>query len=237
MSAERPFRSRLHAGKQLALALHEHVHGPDPIVLALPRGGVPVGFAVARDLSLPLDLLLVRKLGLPGHEELAMGAIGSGGVRVLNAHVVDAFHVAPATIETACAREGALIDRRELHYRGGRPPPALRGRLAILVDDGLATGATMRAAIAVARAGGAAGVVVAVPVGPPETCAALRREVDALVCLLRPPAFRAVSQWYRQFAQTSDADVRDLLARAWRGAPCRRAAASPAAGEDNACPK
>lgn len=230
MNTEPPFRNRVHAGKQLALALQEQVHGPDPIVLALPRGGVPVGFAVARDLSLPLDLLLVRKLGLPGHEELAMGAIGSGGVRVLNAQVVEAFHVPPATIEAACARESALLDRRELQYRGSRAPPALRGRMAILVDDGLATGATMRAAIAVARASGAASVVVAVPVGPPDTCAALRREVDALVCLLRPPSFRAVSQWYRQFAQTDDAEVRHLLARAWRGARRQPGPAAPAAG-------
>lgn len=233
MKPERAFRNRLHAGKLLALALQEQVHGPDPIVLALPRGGVPVGFAVARDLSLPLDLLLVRKLGLPGHEELAMGAIGSGGVRVLNTQVIEAFHVAAATIDTVCARELALIARRELQYRDGRAPPALRERMAVLVDDGLATGATMRAAVGVARASGAAMVVVAVPVGPPETCAALRREVDALVCLMRPPAFRAVSQWYRQFAPTSDAEVRDLLAQAWR-ANTRRP--EPAAGADGARP-
>lgn len=225
MTTEKPFRNRLHAGKQLASALREQVQGSDALVLALPRGGVPVGFALARALALPFDLLLVRKLGLPGHEELAMGAIGSGGVRVLNADVVQAFHVPPALIEEACARELAVIARRELQYRGGRPPARLRGRTAILVDDGLATGATMRAAIAVARASGAAAIVVAVPVGPPDTCAALRREVDALVCLARPPAFRAVSQWYRHFAQTSDTEVRELLAQAWNSDAPQQAAA------------
>lgn len=217
MNAGKPFRNRLHAGKQLARALQEHVRGADALVLALPRGGVPVGFAVARDLGLPLDLLLVRKLGLPGHEEFAMGAVGSGGVRVVNTGVVQAFHVPPATVDQACERELQVVDRRERQYRGGRPPPALQGRTAILVDDGLATGSTMRAAIAVARASGAAIIVVAVPVGPAETCAALRPEVDHLVCLLRPPTFRAVSQWYRQFDQTSDAEVQDLLALAWNG--------------------
>lgn len=226
MNPAKAFRNRIHAGKQLALAL-QPLRQTEAIVLALPRGGVPVGFAVARDLGLPLDILLVRKLGLPGHEEFAMGAVGSGGVRVLNPEAGHAFRIAPEVIDTACARELQVIAERERQYRGARPPPVLQGRTAVLVDDGLATGSTMRAAIAVARAGAPASVVVAVPVGAPDTCAALECEVDQLVCLVRPPAFRAVSQWYRHFDQTSDAEVQDLLALAWKNASPQRAPVFP----------
>jgi putative phosphoribosyl transferase len=215
MNPVKPFRNRTHAGKQLAQSL-QALRGSNAIVLALPRGGVPVGSAVARALELPLDILLVRKLGLPGHEEFAMGAVGSGGVRVLNPEAERAFRIAPDVIDAACARELHIIAQRERQFRGARAPPTLRGRTVVLVDDGLATGSTMRAAIRVARAAGPAAVVAAVPVGAPDTCAALEREVDQLVCPLRPPAFRAVSQWYRHFEQTSDAEVQDLLALAWK---------------------
>lgn len=218
MKPDKPFRNRTHAGKQLAQAL-EPLRGTDAIVLALPRGGVPVGFAVARALELPFDILLVRKLGLPGHEEFAMGAVGSGGVRVLNPEAGRAFSIAPEVIDAACARELQTIAWRERQFRGARPLPSLRGRTVVLVDDGLATGSTMRAAIRVARCAGAAVVVAAVPVGAPDTCAALEREVEQLICLIRPPAFRAVSQWYRHFEQTTDAEVQDLLTLAWSDNP------------------
>lgn len=210
------FRNRAHAGKLLAQALHGYARDRQAIVLALPRGGVPVGFAIARELGLPLDVLMVRKLGLPGHEEFAMGAIGSGGVRVVQPDVLEAFGIAPDTLEALCQRELQVIARRERLFRGARPLPDLRGRTVILVDDGLATGSTMRAAIGIARKQEPARMIVAVPVGAPETCAALADEVDELVCLVRPPLFRAVGQWYRQFDQTSDDEVQDLLARAWR---------------------
>jgi predicted phosphoribosyltransferase len=216
MSKAKLFRNRTHAGRQLAQALPPELHDSGAIVLALPRGGVPVGFAVARELGLELDILMVRKLGLPGHEEFAMGALGSGGVRVLQAGVLQACGVSQAALDEVCARERAEIARRERQFRGARPPPQLHGRTVILVDDGLATGSTMRAAIEVARASEPGRIVVAVPVGAPDTCAALASEVDQLVCLLRPPAFSAVSNWYQHFEQTGDDEVQDLLAMAWR---------------------
>lgn len=212
----RPFKNRLQAGKLLATELAAYSHSADTIVLALPRGGVPVGFAVARALGVDLDILLVRKLGLPGHEEYAMGAIASGGVRVLNRAALRMHHVSAATLDAVCTRELHEIARRERQYRGARPPPQLAGRTIILVDDGLATGSSMRAAIRVARVHAPARLVVAVPVGAPDTCAALAAEVDDLICLRQPATFRAVSQWYREFDQTSDDEVQDLLALAWR---------------------
>lgn len=218
MSTQKPFRNRSHAGRQLALSLSDYAHDPDAIVLALPRGGVPVAFAIAKALDLELDLLMVRKLGLPGQEEFAMGAIASGGIRVVQPEVLRAFGVSPAALEAVCERELAELARRERAFRGARPAPRLRGRTVILVDDGLATGSTMRAAVAAVRAAGAARIVVAVPVGAPDTCAALRAEVDLLVCPAMPAAFGAVSRWYRSFEQTNDEEVQDLLARAWRGA-------------------
>ncbi len=210
------FHNRLHAGKQLAAALSAYAARPDAVVLALPRGGVPVGFAVARTLKLDLDVLLVRKLGLPSHPEFAIGAIASGGVRVLNHAAIDGFAVEPAALAAICAREQAEIERRERQYRGARAPLNLHGRTAILVDDGLATGSTMRAAVKVARLLGARRVVAAVPVGAPDSCEALASEVDELVCITQPPHFRAVSTWYRAFDQTPDDEVQDLLAVAWR---------------------
>jgi len=226
MNLDKPFRNRTHAGKQLAQAL-QRLRGTDAIVLALPRGGVPVGFAVARALGLPIDILLVRKLGLPGHEEFAMGAVGSGGVRVLNPEAGRALRIAPEIIDAVCARELQVIARRERQFRGVRPLPSLRERTVVLVDDGLATGSTMRAAIRVARAAAPAAIVAAVPVGAPDTCDALEREVEQLVCLVRPPAFRAVSQWYRHFEQTTDAEVQNLLAQAWNDSQIHQAPVHP----------
>ncbi|NHZ66351.1 phosphoribosyltransferase [Massilia genomosp. 1] len=210
------FKNRTQAGKLLALALAHHGAGADALVLALPRGGVPVGFAIARALGLALDILLVRKLGLPGHEEYAMGAVASGGIRVLNSAAIHAHHVGAAQLDAACERALREIARRARQYRGARAEPDLTGRAVILVDDGLATGATMRVAIRAARLRGARRIVVAVPVGAPDSCAALAAQVDELVCLSQPPDFRAVGQWYRQFDQTGDAEVQDLLALAWR---------------------
>ena len=219
MNSAQPYRNRAHAGRQLARALAPHALGGAALVLALPRGGVPVGFAVARALGFALDILMVRKLGLPGHEEFAMGAIGSGGVCVVQPAILREFGVSQAALEAVCARELAELERRERVFRGARPAPPVRGRRVILVDDGLATGATMRAAIAVARAASPASVVAAAPVGAPDTCAALTAEVDALVCPLQPALFRAIGRWYRDFGQTTDGEVQELLARAWRRDP------------------
>lgn len=227
MDTTKPFRNRTHAGKQLALALHAYQADPGAIVLALPRGGVPVGYAVADALGLALDVLLVRKLGMPGQEEFAIGAVASGGVRVLQRGVLQDAGISPAALEDMCARELAEVARRERRYRGARKPPQLAGRTVILVDDGLATGSTMRAAIAVTQAQAPARVVVAVPVGAAETCAALAPEVNELICLVRPHPFRAVSQWYGLFDQTSDDEVIDLLAKSWREQEPRERAPHP----------
>ena len=184
----------------------------DVIVLALPRGGVPVAFEVAQRLGVPLDVFVVRKLGVPGHEELAMGAIASGGVRVLNEDVLYALPDAQSIVEMVTAIEREELKRREANYRVGRPAPDLRGRTAILADDGLATGATMRAAAAALRQQGAAKIIVAVPVGAPSTCREIRDEVDDLICLHAPVSFMGVGQYYEDFSQTSDEEVRELLA-------------------------
>jgi len=213
----RPFRDLYEAGRQLATKLSTYAERPDVVVFALPRGGVPVAFEVARVLDAPLDVFLVRKLGVPGHEELALGAIAQGGVRVLNAEVVRSLDIAPDTIEAVAAREGEELARRERAYRDDRPPLEVAGRTVILVDDGLATGASMRAAVAALRAEAAARIVVAVPVAAPETCDAVRAEVDEIVCAVTPEPFYAVGFWYADFAQTTDAEVHDLLARAWQG--------------------
>jgi putative phosphoribosyl transferase len=224
MSDSPYFKNRVQAGKLLARQLAAWAHHPEAIVLALPRGGVPVGFAIAKTLGIDLDVLLVRKLGVPRHEEYAMGAVGSGGVRVLQEDVVAWEGVPAEAIEAVTARELREIERRDRLYRGGRAPLELGGRVAILVDDGLATGATMRAAVAVARQHGPARIIVALPVGQPDSCAALATEVDELVCLCMPPRFHAVSQWYKEFDQTSDEEVQDLLAIAWRAQSLRQSA-------------
>jgi putative phosphoribosyl transferase len=207
------YRDRTDAGRQLATELPGYAGRPDVIVLALPRGGVPVAFEVASALRAPLDVFIVRKLGVPGHEEYAMGAIATGGVRVLDEKVIRAAGVTRADLEAVTASEERELARRERRYRGDRPPVDVAGRTAILVDDGLATGSTMRAAVAALREERAARVVVAVPIAPPETCDAFRDIVDDIVCARTPEPFYAVGLWYDDFSQTTDDEVRDLLAR------------------------
>jgi len=211
---ERTFPNRTEAGRQLAEKLIKYAGRADVIVLGLPRGGVPVAFEVAQRLGVPLDVFLVRKLGVPGVEELAVGAIASGGLRVLNEDVMRAIPNADEVIESVTARETAELERREQSYRDGRPAPELRDRVVILVDDGLATGATMRAAVKALRQRGVAKIVVAVPVGPPDTCREFEDEADETICASAPEFFQAVGQYYEDFSQTSDEEVRELLARA-----------------------
>ena len=206
-----PFFDRRAAGRVLAASLQEYANRDDVVVLALPRGGVPVAFEVASALNAPLDIFVVRKLGTPGHRELAMGAIASGGVRVLNDDVVRWYGVPPEAIEAIAREELAELDRRERAYRAQRPPLQLSGRMLILVDDGLATGSTMRAAALAVRAHRPARVVVAVPVGAKETCAELSSLADEVVCARTPEPFSAVGQWYLNFDQTDDDEVRELL--------------------------
>jgi predicted phosphoribosyltransferase len=210
------FKDRRDAGKQLARELSAYAGRPDVIVLALPRGGVPVAYEVARALSAPLDIFIVRKLGLPGHEELAIGAIASGGVRVLNEDIVRALNIPEALIDAIALREVQELERREHAYRGNHPPPEVRGRTVILVDDGLATGASMRAAVAALRAQNLARIVVAVPTAAPETCQAFESEVDEIVCAMTPEPFYGVGRWYEDFSQTTDEEVRALLEEAAR---------------------
>jgi putative phosphoribosyl transferase len=209
----RKFRDRNEAGQLLAEKLAAYAHRPDVLVLALPRGGVPVGFEVARALNVPLDVFLVRKLGVPGHEELAMGAIASGGVRVLN-DVVRYMRIPDEIIDAVAEKEQQELDRRERAYRGDRPAPEIRGRTIILVDDGLATGSTMRAAAMALRKQQPGQIIVAVPVAALETCNEFRAEVDDIICAVTPDPFYAVGIWYKDFSQTTDEEVHDLLERA-----------------------
>jgi predicted phosphoribosyltransferase len=208
------FRDRRDAGRLLASKLTRYANRLDVHVLALPRGGVPVAYEVAQALGAPLDVFLVRKLGVPGHEELAMGAVATGGVRVLNHQVVAGLGISDDVIDAVTAREQQELARREGLYRGDRPPPDVGGRTVILVDDGLATGASMHAAIKAMRALQPARIVVAVPAAAPETCSELRAEVDDVICAVTPVPFHAVGLWYEDFSQTSDDEVRELLARA-----------------------
>lgn len=203
------------AGQILAEALLPWANRADVRVLALPRGGVPVGFEVAQVLQVPLDVFIVRKLGVPGHEELAMGAIASGGALVLNTDLIQHLGIPRSAIDTAIQRETEELHRRESLY-GSDHPLDLENRTVIVVDDGLATGSTMRAAIAAVRQQKASRVIVAVPVAAPDTVASLREEVEAVVCPLTPPGFQAVGQWYSHFEQTTDEEVRELLTRAGR---------------------
>jgi predicted phosphoribosyltransferase len=210
------FKNRRDAGKKLAQRLSHYRDDANVIVLALPRGGVPVALEVARALEAPLDIFLVRKLGVPGHEELAMGAIATGGVRVLNESVVASLDIPEALIDGVAEKERQELERRARAYRGDRELPDLEGRLVILVDDGLATGATMRAAIAGLRTQNPAQIIAAVPTAAPETCEAFEDEVDEIVCAVTPQPFYGVGFWYEDFSQTTDDEVRTLLRQASR---------------------
>lgn len=212
MKEDNVFADRREAGRLLSAALGQYAGRNDVLVLGLPRGGVPVAFEVARALGAPLDVYVVRKLGAPFQEELAVGAVASGGATVLNSELVAALGIEPEELDAMVARERFEVTRREQSYRGERQPIDPVGRTAILVDDGLATGASMRAAVAGLRQLGPGGIVVAVPVAPPEACALLAQEADHVVCLLTPDPFTAVGMWYDDFAQTTDDDVRALLA-------------------------
>jgi len=206
------FRDRRDAGRRLAAALRSEV-GRDVIVLGLARGGIPVAYEVARKLRAPLDVLVVRKLGLPGQEELAMGAIGPGGALVLNDQIIRPLQVPKAVIDRVAEREKREVERRERAYRGGRPLLDVRGRHVVVVDDGLATGASVRAAIASVRQQGARRITVAVPVGSPESCEDLLADADDVLCMATPESFFAIGPFYEDFSPTSDEEVRDLLTR------------------------
>jgi predicted phosphoribosyltransferase len=212
MKPER-FRNRTDAGRQLAEKLAAYANRPDVLVLALPRGGVPVAFELARAFGAPLDVFLVRKLGVPGYEELAMGAVATGGVRVLNDEIVRGLGISEHEIDAVVARELRELSRRDRLYRGDRPPSDVAGRTVILVDDGLATGATMRAAVQALRQQQPGRIVAAVPTASPDTCQVLKAEADDVICAITPEPFFAVGHWYDDFTQTTDDEVRELLAR------------------------
>lgn len=214
-----PFRDRSEAGKVLAGKLEAYAGRDDVIVLGLPRGGVPVAFEVAKALRAPLDLFLVRKLGVPGREELAMGAIASGGVTLINDEVVHSLRIGPEVIEQVAAEELGELNRRERTYRGDRPQPDVKGRTVILVDDGLATGSSMRAAVIALQKRNPARIVVAVPIAAAATCEEFRSLVDDVACAQTPEPFRAVGLWYENFDQTTDEEVRALLEKASQAPP------------------
>lgn len=211
-----PIRDRVAAGQALARLLSAYHQRPDVIVLALPRGGVPVAYEVATTLEVRLDIMLVRKLGTPGYAELAMGAIASGGVRVLNPDVIESQGIDAATVDAVAEREARELQRRDHAYRGERPSPALGGQQVILIDDGLATGATMRAAVQAVRLQQPARIIVAVPVAAPESMASLHPLVDEVICPFMPAALMAIGHWYQDFSQTTDEEVVTLLQQAWQ---------------------
>lgn len=208
------FANRVEAGRLLAQRLAKHTNQADLLVLALARGGVPVGYEVAQALNSPLDVIVVRKLGVPGHEELAMGAIASGGIRVLNEGVVQGLGISKEEIDSVAARESRELDRRERAYREGRPMPGVKGRTIILVDDGIATGSTMRAAVQALRHMEAGRIIVAAPTAALSTVREMEHEVDDLVTVMTPADFSGVGQWYEDFTQTTDYEVRELLNKA-----------------------
>jgi predicted phosphoribosyltransferase len=204
------FRDRTEAGRVLGSMLQKYAERSDLLILGLPRGGVPVAYEVARALNAPMDLFVVRKLGVPGQEELAMGAIASGGIRVLNQDVISGLAISDAVIESVASMEMRELERRESAYRGGRDAPCLESRCLILIDDGLATGSSMRAAVRAVRTRNPSRTVIAVPVAAPETCSELRDEVDEIVCATTPARFAAVGLWYDDFSQTTDEEVKQL---------------------------
>jgi predicted phosphoribosyltransferase len=211
------FHDRTQAGQLLAERLiPQYGKHDDTLVLALPRGGVPVAFEVAQRLHAPLDVFVVRKLGVPGHEELAMGAIATGGIRVFNPQVLDQFNLSQRVIDDVVAREQEELERRDRAYRGTRPAPAVEGRTIILIDDGIATGSTMRAAVSALRRLNPARIVIAVPTVASSTCAELKPEADDVIAVITPELFYGVGQWYQDFSQTTDEEVRELLAEANR---------------------
>ncbi|WP_165070651.1 phosphoribosyltransferase [Paludisphaera rhizosphaerae] len=218
------FRDRREAGRVLAESLSKYAGRSDVLVLGLPRGGVPVAYEAAHALGAPLDVFLVRKLGVPGHEELAFGALASGGVRLLNRDVVEALRIQPQVVEAVTKMEATELGRRERQYRDDRPAPEVRDRTVILIDDGLATGASMRAAVAALKRMGPARVVVAVPVAARQTVDEMSHEVDEIVCARTPEPFQAVGLWYADFSQTSDAEVSELLRQAEREQEAARTA-------------
>jgi predicted phosphoribosyltransferase len=213
------FRDRPEAGRRLADSLVEYAGRPAVIVLGLARGGVPVAFEIAARLNAPLDVFLVRKLGVPGHSELAMGAIAEGGIEVLNDDLIRDLAIPASLVQQVAGHEQLELERRERAYRGARQPPSVRDRTVILVDDGLATGSTMQAAVLALRRQEPNAIIVAVPVGAPDTCQRLARIADRVVCLYMPEPFDAVGLWYEQFSQTSDEEVAHLLASGHRGPP------------------
>lgn len=215
------FRDRADAGRLLAGKLAQYAHQPDVVVLGLPRGGVPVAYEVAVALGAPLDVFVARKLGVPGHPELAMGAIADGGVRVVNRSVTESLGLSDAVVDEVAAREAAEVTRRQAAYRAGRPPVDVAAKTVIVVDDGLATGATMRAAVTALRAQTPRRIVVAVPVGARPTCVELGAEADEVVCARTPIMFQAVGQWYENFSPTTDDEIRELLARGTESGPAR----------------
>nr|WP_172901204.1 phosphoribosyltransferase [Pseudomonas frederiksbergensis] len=227
-STQTLLRDRVDAGRRLVEPLLKYAHRPDVIVLALPRGGVPVAYEIATALEVRLDLMLVRKLGVPFHQEFAMGAIASGGIQIVNDDTLRANRIDQRTLDNVVARETQELLRRERLYRGSRAPLALKDQVVILVDDGLATGASMMAAVQAARLQAPSRIVVAVPVAPPETVEALFSEVDEVICPLTPEWLMSIGNWYLNFSQTSDEEVIDLLHRAWR-----RESDTSASGQEN----
>ncbi len=209
-----PFKDRTDAGQKLAEKLTTYANREDVIVLGLARGGVPVAYQVAKKLAVPLDVFLVRKLGVPGREELALGAIASGGVRILNHDIVDTLQISEQEIENIAGQEQQELERREHSYRGNRPPLEARDRQVILVDDGLATGASMRAAVAALKSQNPKRIVIGVPTAAPPTCRSFEDEVDEVICAITPQPFMGVGAWYENFSQTTDDDVRDILENA-----------------------
>jgi putative phosphoribosyl transferase len=216
------FNDRADAGKRLAERLSEYANREDILILALPRGGVPVAFEVAKELNVKMDVFIVRKLGVPGNEELAMGAIASGNIRVLNEDVIRSFHIPQKVIDEATANELRELERRERIYRRNRPTPKISGSTVILIDDGLATGATMHAAVAAVKSKNPAEVIIAVPVAAPDTCSAFRNDVDEVICVGTPEPFYGVGAWYEDFSQTTDKEVCELLDRAEKNKPNHR---------------